>query len=204
VTGERPPRADPKRDQAILRSAQDARPAPASTPVPTVTSPAGTPTSAAPALGLRTETSATGNDLTPATKDYWMPWLIALCAIVLPGLVLVLADSIPRDTLVLTEVKVSVQRGDFLIPVLILCLDTIRRWWREVEQLRFLKTIRGTATFMCGAAALVCLIATTTAATVAVTPDTGKSITNITVACLVVAVAFGTLAVAASKGTVNR
>jgi hypothetical protein len=96
------------------------------------------------------------------------------------------------------EVDVAVQRGDFLVPVMILCAETVRRWWREVEPGMILKVFRVLATIACTAAAFVCVVATTTAASVAITAQTGRSIATITASCLVVAVIFGTMAVAAT------
>jgi hypothetical protein len=140
---------------------------------------------------------------TIAIGDHWVTWLITLCAILLPIVVLLVANSIPKATLTWTEVNVSIQRGDFLIPVLILCLEATRRWWRDVQCGLLLGVIRLVATVLCGAAVVVCLIATTTAATVAVTSETGRSIAVITGSCFVVALAFGTLAVVVSKGKVS-
>jgi hypothetical protein len=138
-----------------------------------------------------------------AIGDHWVTWMITLAAIVLPVVVLLVSDSIPKAAVTWTEVNVALQRGDFLIPVLILCLEAIRRWWRDVECGFVLGVIRLVATGLCGAAVVVCLIATTTAATVAVTSQTGRSIAAITGSCFVVAVAFGTLAVMVSKGKVS-
>lgn len=130
-----------------------------------------------------------------ANGDHWFIWVLALAALAVPVIVLLCVDSIPKDTFAWHDVAVSIDRGDFLIPVMALCVETVRRWWREVEAQRSFKAVRILATFACSAAGLVCVIATTTAASVALSVDTGRSITMITGACLVPAVAFGTLAV---------
>jgi hypothetical protein len=137
------------------------------------------------------------------TADQWFVWLLALGALAVPVIVLVCADSIPKDTLAWHEVYVSVERGDFLVPVMILCAETVRRWWREVRVGPVLKCVRIIATFLCTVAALVCVVATTTAASVAVTAQSGRSIGVITASCLIVALVFGTLAVGVSAGKVG-
>lgn len=133
-----------------------------------------------------------------ARGDHWFVWLLALGTVAVPIVVLVCADSIPRDRLVWHQAGVAVQRGDFLVPVMVLCAETVRRWWREVEPGTILKILRILATVACTAAAFVCVVATTTAASGAITPQTGRSITTITAGCLVVVVVFGTMAVAAA------
>lgn len=128
-----------------------------------------------------------------------------LAAIAVPVIVLLCADSIPKDNISWGDVEISMQRGDFLVPVMLLCVETIRRWWRDVECGRFLKFIRYVATALCMAAVTVCLIATTTAVELQqLSPASGKSLTTITVACLVISISFGTLAVAAATGKVSE
>jgi uncharacterized membrane protein len=109
--------------------------------------------------------------------------------------VLLVVYSIPKDSLAWHAVSISIERGDFLIPVLILCLDAIRRWWFDVRCGRVLSAIRIVATILCVFAAIVCLVATTAAANEAVTSASGRSITVITWWCLAVGFTFGTLAV---------
>lgn len=134
-----------------------------------------------------------------AKRDDWFTWVLALAALAVPAVVLVCVDSIPKDAVAWHEVSVSVDRGDFLIPAMALCVETIRRWWRDVDASR-MRAIRIFATFVCAATGLVSVIATTTAASLPVTSQTGSSIAVITCSCLVVGVTFGTVAVGASGG----
>jgi hypothetical protein len=132
----------------------------------------------------------------PKGGDHWLTWVITLSAIGLPILVLLVVDSIPNASVTWNEVAVSARRGDFLIAVLILCLEAIRRWWRDVDCDRwFLRAARLTATVLCTVAAVVLLTATATAASVAVTAKSGDAIEVITVACFYTAFMFGSLAV---------
>jgi hypothetical protein len=133
-----------------------------------------------------------------AKGDDWFVWVLALASLAVPAIILVCVDSIPKDTIAWHEVNVSVDRGDFLIPIMALCVETIRRWWRDVE-LQHMRSARVLATFFCAAASLICLIATTTAASLPVTPQTGSSIATITCSCLVIGISFGTAAVSASQ-----
>jgi hypothetical protein len=55
----------------------------------------------------------------------WFVWSLALASIMVPIIVLVCVGSIPRDTLAWHEVSVSVDRGDFLIPAMALCVETV-------------------------------------------------------------------------------
>src|SRR5208283_6024945 len=87
--------------------------------------------------------------------DRWLVWLLPILAILLPVVVLLVTYSIPRDAITWHEVNVAIQRGDFLVPVFILCVEAIRRWWRDVHCGRILKWVRLAATIMCSMAATV-------------------------------------------------
>jgi hypothetical protein len=128
-----------------------------------------------------------------------VPWVIAICAIALQILALVVVRYVLTYTLRTSAFTVAVRRGDLLIPALILCVETMRRWCFDVKKGRwFLITVRILACLICGALFLIAWAALAIAATVAVTPDTGDAITAITVGCLVAALVFGTWAVIAS------
>jgi hypothetical protein len=132
-----------------------------------------------------------------ANGDDWFVWLLALTSLAVPTIVLVCVDSIPKDALAWHLVGVSVDRGDFLIPGMALCLEAIRRWWRDVSPGQ-MKALRLLSTVSCAAASLVCVIATTTAASLPITSQAGSSIATITCSCLVVGVSFGTAGLTAS------
>lgn len=142
--------------------------------------------------GLKETTESAGK------ADHWLVWWLALAAVAIPVIVLFSAASIPKDSLIWSQVAIAVQRGDFLVPVLILSLDTMRRWLREVECGTFLRIIKPIACALCVGAAFICLIATSQAASLAITADAGKAIEQITMMCMVVPLSFGTLAVSIS------
>ena len=131
--------------------------------------------------------------------DSWFVWLLALAAIIVPAIVLLCVGSIPLDRLTAGDLSTAAKRGDFLVPVLILCVETIRRWCREVHCGRVLQFVRVLAVTSCGLAGSICFSATVIAAKVEVTPAVGESLTTITWWCLVVALLFGTWAVSASR-----
>jgi hypothetical protein len=130
--------------------------------------------------------------------DEWFVWFLALSSLAVPCIVLLCVESIPRDTVVWHSVRVSIDRGDFLVSALALCVETIRRWWRDVHPTRSLRFIRAFATVACVIASLISIVTMTDAASLPVTSQTGESVTVITCSCLVVGVIFGTFAVAAS------
>jgi hypothetical protein len=120
-------------------------------------------------------------------------------AIILPGLVLLVTYSYPRGAISWHTVDVSVRRGDFLIPVLILCVESVRRWWREVKMGTILWPFRIVATIGCGGAAVVCFAAMASAADSALTNAAGDSAINVTKWSLITGLVFGTLAVCIYK-----
>jgi hypothetical protein len=125
----------------------------------------------------------------------WLHWSITMGSIALPVVVLLVVSFIPHDSLRWHSVSIAIQRGDFLIPVLIMCLDAIRRWWFDVQCGRVRFVVRLVATVLCTMAAIICLIATTASVHDRLTAPSGRAITSITLWCMGVAVLFGTLAV---------
>jgi fumarate reductase subunit D len=135
-----------------------------------------------------------------AEPDQWLEWLLPVVAVMLPVIVLLVAYSIPEGKISGHDVDVSMGRGDFLIPVLILCVEAIRRWWQNVDcKTRTLRWSRTAVTMICSLSALVALIATTTAASIAISAKAGHFISVITVLSFVIAFSFGTAAVVLSK-----
>ena len=139
--------------------------------------------------------SATGR----SGGDAWFVWLLALAAIILPAIVLLCVGSIPLDRVTTGDLSTAARRGDFLVPVLILCVETIRRWCRDVHCGRILRYVRITAVAACGLAGSICFSATVIATKTEITPAVGESLTTITWWCLVTALLFGTWGVAASR-----
>lgn len=135
----------------------------------------------------------------PGSGDVWFVWLLALGAIAVPVIVLACVSSIPQNTLAWHAVMVVVERGDFLTPVMLLCVDATWRWWREARAAgRALRYVRHVAMLASGVAAFICFVAMITAATIPITPRTGRSIAEITAGGLMVALLFGAAAVGAS------
>jgi hypothetical protein len=132
------------------------------------------------------------------TIRHWVPWLIPLLAVALPLLGFVVAASIPAAALRSGEASTSLGRGDFLIPVLILCLEAIRRWLFEVKCGKIMRRVGACASALCMAAVVVCLYAFSAASSQPVTADSIKSISLITWACFTVGLVTGTMALVAS------
>ena len=157
---------------------------------------------------------------TPAVSklgEHWASWLVTLSAIVVPVFVLFGWYLIANPDLIMSGVNAATRRGDFLVPVLILCVESIRRWWclNDLTQSRRLKLkIRGRTVSMshlrrmaitgCLAAAALCFIATVYAASQPVTQESGLSIIVITVTCFAAGFAFGTLVLRFSDPRMNR
>jgi hypothetical protein len=115
--------------------------------------------------------------------------------------VLVLVGSIPKGAPVGTNLDLSVRRGEFLVPVIILAAETIRRWCRDVTCTWWpWKTVRIIAVSLGGLAIIVCLIAATEVASTQISRGTGNSMVMITILCSIVALAFGSLGVLLTEG----
>src|ERR1022692_2859126 len=144
---------------------------------------------------------ATSPPIAPsATADHqlarhWIPWLIPLLAIGLPILGFLVADSVPSARLNWYEVDTSVGRGDFLIPVVILCLEAGRRWWFDTTCGAKLGAVRALGTILCGGAVVIDLYSVAIAASDVVTKDSKRSITEITLWRFTAAILSGTIAV---------
>jgi membrane protease YdiL (CAAX protease family) len=129
---------------------------------------------------------------------HWLPWVLPLLAIALPMLGFVVAASIPVFALRWGETSTALGRGDFLIPVLILCLEAIRHWWAEVKCGWRMGTVRVFFSALCLGAVIICSDSFSVASSHAVTPASTKSVTMITLACFTIGLLAGTMAVLAS------
>lgn len=126
--------------------------------------------------------------------DAWLIWLLSLGAIAVPVVILLTIDSLKHDAWRTEDVRHAFYRGDFLVPVLIIGADTIRRWWREVSCGGFLALIRLIATFICTTMCIACF-AGTVVSVIASSRLTEVGIAQLTIAGLVIAIIFGTVAV---------
>ena len=129
---------------------------------------------------------------------HWLPWLLPLLAIALPMVAFIVVASIPVAGLRWGDTPTAIGRGDFLIPVLILCLEALRCWWVETKCGWKLGIIRLVSSFLCLSAAVISLFAFAVALSDPVTTASIRSIEVITLGCLTVSVVAGTIAVAVS------
>jgi hypothetical protein len=137
------------------------------------------------------------------TFDAWLIWSIAVIAIGLPVIFLICASSIPTDTIDNHDLTTAAGRGEFLVPVLILCAEAIRRWTREVKGGRLVTALKVCASVFCGLAGIVCMTAAIMSATTAATTQTASSLTAITVSGVIVGGVFGTFGVMARAGGIS-
>jgi hypothetical protein len=139
---------------------------------------------------------------TGKTVDAWLIWLIAIVAIGLPMIVLVCVSSIPVGRLDFGDLRTALGRGEFLVPVLIMHAETVRRWTREVPCPNlYWREGQVVACLVCVLAALVCFAATVIAAVDPVTRASSRSLETITLYGLFAALVFGTVAVVAKPGS---
>ena len=60
---------------------------------------------------------------------HWLPWALPLAAIALPEIILIIIGSGVAKHMTTDLAAKSVDRGDLLIPVIIICAEAFRRWW---------------------------------------------------------------------------
>jgi hypothetical protein len=149
--------------------------------------------------------------------EHWASWFVALSAIAVPAFVLIAWYSMAKAGLAWSGVDVATRRGDFLVPVLILCVESVRRWWSldHQTQSRRLKLkiaghtvamslVRRSAMTGSFVAAVLCFIATVYAASQPVTSPSGFSIIVITVTCMAAGFTFGTLVLPFADPRTNK
>jgi hypothetical protein len=60
---------------------------------------------------------------------HWLPWALPLGAIALPEIILIIIGTGIAKHMTTNLAAQSVDRGDLLIPVIIVCGEAFRRWW---------------------------------------------------------------------------
>jgi hypothetical protein len=119
--------------------------------------------------------------------SHWLSWALPLAAVVLPlfcFFVVVLAQAYKLG---LGEGNVALGRGDFLIPVLILCVDAMLRWFFDVKYgRRWMVAIGVVCCLLCFLVALICGIAFVVATSSSVTDTSTKAEALITWTCFAV------------------
>ena len=126
--------------------------------------------------------------------DAWLVWAVSLGAIAVPVIVLFTLNCLHTDSWRWDGVANSFDRGDFLVPVLILAADTVRRMWREATCTGGLAAFRILATFLCTVFCIACFAGVVVAAGTIGAVE-GTAIARLTIGALVIALVFGTVAV---------
>ena len=132
--------------------------------------------------------------------DAWLIWSIAVIAIGLPALFLICVSSIPAYRIDCGDLHIAASRGEFLVPVLIMCAESIRRWTREVKGGSRIILYKTVANLLCAIAGIICMTAAIISVTAPPTSLTGKSLTVITITSMLVGLIFGTIGVIVNRG----
>jgi hypothetical protein len=100
---------------------------------------------------------------------HWLPWVLPLGAIALPEIILVILGTGLAKHMTTDLAAESVDRGDLLIPVIIICAEAFRRWWET----KFNNVgVAACAGFLAMISALFALIAIAAYAVVLANPQT--------------------------------
>jgi hypothetical protein len=119
-------------------------------------------------------------------------YVIALSAIALPAVVLLCVSSIPAGRIDFADLRTGAGRGEFLIPVIILCAEAVHCWTLEVRvKSEFSRWFRQVACLTCILTGIVCFAATVIAAATANTAATSRSLVGITIYSIVIGAALG-------------
>lgn len=139
------------------------------------------------------------------TGEGWLEWVLPVLAIALPAFFLILIPFIRKNIMTWGEVDLSAQRGEYLIPVLILCAETVRRWCLDVKcRGRLMRAARFAAVSVCAIALVICFVGAVVAVEYDPTPASSRSIVTITAWCLIPSFVFGTCAVMLSQREHNK
>ena len=201
---EAPPAAGPEAPPALGPEAPPAA-GPEAPPAAGPEAPPAAGPEAPPAAGPEAPPAAPRETGDRWTGDKWLEWFLPVLAIALPAFILIVIPYALKHITTWGEVDLSAQRGDYLIPVLILCAETVRRWCREVKcRGRLLRTVRFTAVSVCAFALVVCFASAIVAVEFTPTPASGRSLVTITAWCLIPSFVFGTFAVVAPQKEPDR
>jgi hypothetical protein len=126
------------------------------------------------------------------SANSWEGWLAISAATVLPTTFVVCVYSIPKGTLSWQGVHILLGRGQLLIPAIILCLESARRWMRTVQpRTRIVLSMRIIATLLSTISAIIGMTAFILSSTTALLPMVEKSIETITLSGLIIGLIFG-------------
>jgi len=127
---------------------------------------------------------------------HWLPWVLALMAIGLPLACSIVAASMNAGTWTLQSAAASSGRGDLLIPGLILCAESLRRWSSEVKGGYMVGVFAIFAILVCAFAVIVSLIAFADAT---MHPSAGSIVNTVTWGSFAAGFITGTIAVVLTK-----
>ena len=89
---------------------------------------------------------------------HWLPWLIPMAAIAIPEILLIVIGTAKDSGDVSMGLATrSVDRGDLLIPVIIICAEAFRRWWDTTFTSTLAAGVACTCAFISGGMALIAL-----------------------------------------------
>jgi hypothetical protein len=132
-------------------------------------------------------------------------YTIALNAIVVPGVLLFMLSSIPANRFDVADLRAAAGRGEFLIPVMILCAEAIRCWTYEYEpEKESGRAFRKVACVTCVITGAVCFAGAVIAAALPQTPPTERSLVTVTIYAMYVAALAGFIGVCAAQGSQER
>lgn len=129
--------------------------------------------------------------------DSWWAYSLGIFGILFPIFLALLVAYLAKARFEWQPVTSQIDNGTFLLPITILCFDTI---WRLTYTLRrprgrVLKVVRLVAAALCVMAAFTCLFAVCYTQSILLTPQARDVITTVTICTLALSVISSTLAV---------
>jgi uncharacterized membrane protein len=136
---------------------------------------------------LATDGSITASRSIRKVLSHWLSWALPVAAVVLPLLCFIVVVFGQAYKFGLGEGNVALGRGDFLIPVLILCVDAMLRWFFDVKYSRRRMIAIGVVLcLLCFLVSLICGIAFIVVTSSPVTAASVKAEALITWTCFAV------------------
>jgi hypothetical protein len=90
---------------------------------------------------------------------HWLPWVLPLAAIALPEIILIIIGTGIAKHMTTDLAARSIDRGDVLIPVIIICAEAFRRWWETKFNNTIVAALAGFFAFLSGGFALIAIAA---------------------------------------------
>jgi hypothetical protein len=127
--------------------------------------------------------------------ENWLSWSIDMAGILLPLLVVLAPRIASTRSALWSAIQDSSGKGIFLVPIMMLCIDAILRWvrLRSYKGGSVLTTFRIVSLMQAGLSFIILFTAAATLeVTIVPTSLTARSITTITLACLVTGAIYST------------